>query len=367
MTAPRHRSARIAGAFALALALASCTNSSEPSPSPTSADATPEASADLGPVEALQLETIGVVDDEAWARVEHVRFEEAVAVCMRDAGFEYTPEEYESDEEDENTESLEYAREFGYGITTWDEDSDDEDYERTPNDLYIEGLSDEELDAYWIAYEGEYLDEDDEIDLSDFDDEDGEIDLGDLEIGEDGEIDFGDEFIEDDLDEFEEFDEFDDLGYEGCQGVAYEGLADNPLPYDFPEHQDVLMALDEMYAEVANDESLIEAEEAWSACMDEAGYPDLVTADDASYLVYDAYDAAWEEVPDDADDISEDLLASLQELELAVAVADFECRDSSGLTTAYTDVQFAAEQEFVDANRDALVAFFEDMGAALEA
>ena len=375
MTAPRRRSAYAAGAFALALTLTSCTGSPDPTPAPTTSESsTADQSTDVGPVEQLQIDIVGAVDDEAWARVEHDRFEESVAQCMRAAGFEYTPEEDQSDTEDEDTESIEYAREYGYGISTYDDELDGEfeDDEPTPNDEYVSELDDDELDAYWVALEGE-IDEDDEggIDLSDLEDEDGEIDLGDLEMGEDGELDLGDlddEAFEEDLGDEGDIDlgDLDDLGYGGCQGEAYEALLADPLPYDFPEHQDVLMALDELYADIASDESLVATEEAWATCMEEAGYPDLVTSDDAQYLVFDAYEEAWAEVPEDADDISEELLAPIRDLELAVAVADVECREKSGLSTAYRDLQNAAERDFVEANRDALVAYFEDMGAVLE-
>lgn len=367
---PSRRPARLAGAFALALVLASCTGSPDPAPTPsssaTSTDVAPDST--TGPVEQLQLEVIGAVDDEAWARLEHERFEAVVARCMQEAGFEYTPEEYFTEDDKTDTETLAYAREHGYGITTSDDLEEDEELPPMPNDEYVSGLSDEEMEAYWLALEGELDDDlgDEGIDLEDFVDEDGEIDLGDLEMGEDGELDLGD--LEGDLeDDFGDgFDELDDLGYGGCQGEAYEALLADPLPYDRPEHQDVLAALDEMYAELAEDEGFLAAEEAWASCMEAAGYPDLVTSEDAEYLVFDAYEEAWEQVPEDADDLTPELLAEVQALELEVATADYECRESSGLTTAYRDAQHAAEQAFVEAHRDALVAYFEDMGAVLE-
>src|SRR5690606_32723430 len=101
-------------------------------------------------------------------------------------------------------------------------------------------------------------------------------------------------------------------------------------------------------------------------CMDDKGYPDLATTDDAQYIVFDAYDAAWEQVPEDAEDIDPELLAPVTELEIKVATADYECRESAGLEAASTQAQHAAEAAFVTEHREALVAFFEDMGAALK-
>lgn len=349
MSAPRRPALRLAGAVVLTLALASCTGGSDPSPEPTSPDGTtsaaPEERADVGPVEALQIELIGDVDEEAWARVEHELMEEAIARCMRAAGFEYTPEPYEPFEEQGDTDTLEYAQEFGYGATTTDDGWDEDDYEPTPNDLYLAELNDDETDSYWLAFEGEPED----VDLDDFDGADGEIDLDELDL--DG--------LDDGLD-------LDDFAVGGCQGEAQQALLDHPLPYDFPEHQDVLVALDEMYGTALSDERIVEAEEAWSQCMADEGFVDLETSEDAEDLVYDAYDAAWDEVPEDADDLSAEQLAAVQELEIAIATTDFECRESSGLTRLTREIQFAAEAEFLEEHRAALAAFFTDMGAALE-
>lgn len=377
-----NRYVSVVGAFALATTLAACTgDAKDPEPtadSSSSGTSTAPTDGELPPVEALQREIIGEVDDDAWARIEHERFEAAVAACMQAAGFEYTPEEFYSEAESgEDTETLAWARENGYGITTSAEELEEE-YVETPNDLYIQSLSDEELEAYWIAYEGELEEEPEgeDIDLESLDEDgDGEIDLGDLEVGEDGEIDLGDlmgdedeEIDLGDLEEGEDFDlgELDDPGYGGCQGEAYEALSADPLPYDKPEHQDVLTALDEVYAEMSATDEILAAEESWISCMDEKGYPDLESVDDASYIVYDAYDAVWDEVPEDAEDIDPALLEPVTKLELEVATADFECRESVGLQKAYRDAQFEAESAFIAENRDALVAYFEDMGAALK-
>ena len=364
-----NRYVSVVGAIALAATLASCTASTnEPTPGPSASPTGTQS--DLPPIEALQAEVIGTVDDEAWARVENDVFEAAVAACMQAAGFEYTPQEYVSDSVEEDTETLEWAREHGYGISTTPdgESADDEEYELTANDEYLAGLSDEELDAYWIAFEGEVTaeDEGEGIDLEDLDEDgDGEIDLGDLEVGEDGEIDLGDlETGEDGEIDLGDLDEGEGAG--GCQGAGEAALAENPLPYDLPEHAEVLSQLDEMYATMSGTDEILEAEEAWIACMADAGYPDLETTEDASYIVFDAYDAAWEQVPEDAEDIDPALLAPVTELEIEVATADYGCRDSAGLTQAYERAQHEAETAFVAEHREALVAFFEDMGAALK-
>jgi len=358
VSTPLVRYASAAGALALAAILVSCT-ASTPQPAPTPSASATGSTSDLPPVEALQAEIIGVVDEDAWARVENDRFEAEVAACMQAAGFEYTPEEYYAEDDDSETATLAWAKENGYGITTY-EDEEDEEYEPTPNDLYLAELDDDQLDAYWIAFEGDYSEED----------EDGELDLGDLDLEEldedgDGEVDLGDLDLGDEMDLGDDELGFDDSGYGGCQGAAYDALAEDPLPYEMPEHLEVLDLLDQMYSDLTVDESVLAAEEAWTACMDGKGYPDLTTTDDAEYLVWDAYDAAWEQVPEDAEDIDPELLAPVTELELAVATADFECRESAGLEAATAQAQRAAEEAFVAEHRDALVAFFEDMGAAL--
>src|SRR5690606_11628900 len=123
-------------------------------------------------------------------------------------------------------------------------------------------------------------------------------------------------------------------------------------PYDKPEHQEVLTALEAMYADISVADALTDAEESWIGCMAEAGYPDLASTEDAEYLVYDAYDAAWDQVPEEDDDISPELIEPVRELEIAVATADYECRESAGLDSAYSEAQRAAEEAFVAEHRD---------------
>ena len=81
---------------------------------------------------------------------------------------------------------------------------------------------------------------------------------------------------------------------------------------------------------------------AWSACMAEAGH-DVATPDEAELQA----SAAVTFITDDPE---------VQEAEIALAVADLTCRDSTGYTETTRAAWHTLQQEFVDAHRDQLEA-----------
>ena len=81
---------------------------------------------------------------------------------------------------------------------------------------------------------------------------------------------------------------------------------------------------------------------AWSACMSEAGH-DVASPDEAEQQA----SAAVTFITDDPE---------VQEAEIALAVADLTCRDSTGYTESTRAAWHTLQQEFVDAHRDQLEA-----------
>lgn len=84
----------------------------------------------------------------------HAALEDAVAACMDGAGFEYVPAPYETSAfgPGRGITAEDFARRFGYGVTTEDEvlatglaRLDD------PNDSYLAGLTHEQFNAYGDA------------------------------------------------------------------------------------------------------------------------------------------------------------------------------------------------------------------------
>ncbi|TKV58742.1 hypothetical protein FDO65_14600 [Nakamurella flava] len=85
----------------------------------------------------------------------------------------------------------------------------------------------------------------------------------------------------------------------------------------------------------------------WSHCLAESGHPGMTTESDPPTSVEQALTAARS-----TDDGGQDArLAAVQASEIALAVADHDCRVSSGLTAARDAAQRAMEQEYVDAHR----------------
>jgi len=92
-------------------------------------------------------------DEESMQREEDERMramEEAVAACMAEQGFEYIPVDHSTrtvvvhDDEEEDIESVEWAQQYGYGVTTepWaDEAPSVEEEWVDPNEDYVNAMS----------------------------------------------------------------------------------------------------------------------------------------------------------------------------------------------------------------------------------
>ncbi|GEL98780.1 hypothetical protein [Cellulomonas terrae] len=88
------------------------------------------------------------------------------------------------------------------------------------------------------------------------------------------------------------------------------------------------------------------ADAAWSACMSEAGH-DVASPDEAEQQASAATRGGNVLFTDDPE---------VQEAEIALAVADLTCRDSTGYTESTRAAWHTLQQEFVDAHRDQLEA-----------
>jgi hypothetical protein len=183
----------------------------------------------------------------------------------------------------------------------------------------------------------------------------------------------------------------------GCQGEAYEA--------EYGEQQatdDLWMELnpemEAMYERVQADPRIVELDEEWSACMAQAGYeyesmtqmqeavyqdfqarfeaivgPNGGYADPFEGWSQDEIDAFFEEKTQEeidaffaeAEDASREnvdmeALAALQQEEIDLAVADFECRGD--YYEVYQEVSEEYEAEFVEQNREILEQIREAQG-----
>src|SRR5690606_14030953 len=119
----------------------------------------------------------------------------------------------------------------------------------------------------------------------------------------------------------------------------------------------------------------------WSDCMASAGYPDLEDLYGGENLVYERQSEAYgwdagepvvvtaepEAEPDLANtaapepsepvELDSEVLAELREFELAVAWADYECREEHDVERIQREVQYEHEEQFIEDHRAELEAY----------
>jgi len=297
-----------------ALALAGCTGGGS---SASSDDET-------GPLTAFFEKVGGSFDDEDFEKQQR-DVEELVATCMAEQGFEYTPAEpmsggIASSDDMPDWESKEYAEQYGYGATTSDELWGSGDEWVDPNAEYVESMSESEQSAYYEALWGSGP----EIDP----DADPEAEL-----------------------EYE-------YNWEesGCQGAAQHEVYEQDQIWDDPALKDLFEEMNTEYENLADDPALREAQQKWATCIAEAGY-DYANPEEAQQSIYDELNGLYEAMaPADPEDVDPDASfepdpaakAELKEKELALATADYACKESSGYQKAQKAAQLALEKRIWD-------------------
>jgi hypothetical protein len=308
---------------------------------------------------------------EAEYREQEARIQESIRQCMAEAGFEYQPvlppegsfmvgEEWDEEE---------YVRTQGFGITTWygNEELNEPGPEVEwidPNQEMLEGMSESESTAWYEALYGTPEQQ-----------EEGSKTVVDPETGE--------EYME-------------MTGYgPGCSGEAYEA------EYGSMEDTNALWEelqteMDAMYQQVQADPRIVELDQEWAACMAERGfeyesmtamqesiYPDFQArfeeivgpnggyADPFEGWTQEEIDAFFEEKSQEEIDaffasaqaeseqsIDMEALGALQQEEIDLALADFECRGD--YYEVYQEVSAEYEGDFIAENR----AILEEIRAA---
>ncbi|WGD37380.1 hypothetical protein [Lysinibacter sp. HNR] len=278
---------------------------------------------------------------------EQKKIEDAVAVCMAEEGFEYTPFTGNvmvlSADDDFYTGmgTLEWAEKNGYGYTTFSttntDGSGDETQEMNPNDEYVESLSEGEQEAYYLALHGEPVEEPREEDLEE-----------------------GSEPV---VSEY-------DWETAGCYGKASHEVQGTEDPSQDPEYKDLFDELYSLYSKSTQDPKVIKAQQEWANCMADAGYPDLKEQGDAQNLVQEKQSAlyGYADAPEGTSEEWEPSLPTVEqqdevkEYEIQVAVADFKCGEKTNSAQVQLDAQFALEEEFIAKNKAKLDAMLAQYG-----
>lgn len=299
---------------------------------------------------------------EAHWREQETQAQEAIAACMAKQGFEYVPVQQPEgsytvyDEADREEE----VRTMGFHITTWygneDEMPMDEATEwHDPNQDYVEGLSEGEREAYYEALHGDP----EEHMTTEVDPETGE----EIMVGSG----FGG----------------------GCEGETREEQMGDPEAQD-KLWEELQPAFEEMHQRVQADPRIVEANGEYSACMADRGY-DIASRDELWESVHEDFQQRFDEIvgpnggyadpfegwaEDEIDaffeekseeeieaffaeaeqqskaDIDEEALEALQQEEIDMAVADFEC--GKDMEDLHMEVSQKYEKDLIAEHRDTL-------------
>lgn len=311
---------RAAGtAVVVVLALAGCTGGEPPAD-----DALP-----LGAIDRFW-DDLRAGNEYGDAVAQHNRMQEDIAACMNAQGFEYTPIESQVEvvtavDLDLERGTREYAEEFGYGIATDDmgyyaltaETADD------PNARYVAGLSEAARAEYQNALHGE---------------------------------------ASSDAGEFPSWDQ------RGCTGYA-ENRAYLLVQATETMDPDALWQEEErMRDAVLLDDRLVALHRDWSDCMADAGHPGLTVPwdgdrrGDGPGAIRAEFEERYlelqlEQPPSDTPAAAQTGIAALRvksELgprEIAMAVADVDCRASTGYDEVLREVQVEHQADYWEAHR----------------
>ena len=341
--------------------------------------AEPETSEDSTPGEETLADFFGYANEdpeaaEAEYREQESRIQESIRQCMAEAGFEYQPvlpPEGSFGFVDEEFDEGEWVRTQGFGITTWYGNEELTEPERVeewvdPNQEMLEAMSESESQAWNEALYGT-----EEEQMEDM------VTEVDPETGEEYQVSYG-------------------FGA-GCSGKAYEA------EYGEQQATDDLWTelnpeMEAMYERVQADPRIVELDAEWSACMAEAGYEyesmsqmqetiyedfqarfDAIVGPGGGYAdpfegwTQEEIDAFFEEkTQEEIDaffaeaeessraDVDMEALTALQQEEIDLAVADFECRGD--YYEVYQEVSEEYEAEFVEQNREILEQIREAQG-----
>lgn len=255
-----------------------------------------------------------------------MRFEELIAACMLEQGFEYVPyvEGHVSIDAatiDPPPGSRAFAEQFGYGFAAAPEGMTSESSGGNPNEAIMADLSPEASDSYVRALWGD--------------------DAG--EGASDSEVELG-----------------------GCFREARNSVfGDRETDHVRAGLEDEIARID---ADVApTDPAVMAAAAEWSECMADAGHPGYASPPDAEQVAWGAWIAFNEGIAADPTlgvvgpegGIAGE--GDLAEREASLATADWDCRAATGYDAAWSAARDRLQQEYVDAHRAELDAWVEEL------
>jgi hypothetical protein len=311
-----------------------------------------------GPIaEFMGWENTGFGDEQEFTeeeRQQHYQIQDLIVTCMSEAGFEYTPEPFYGDRQDDFEDPYEevwklqqedpeaFAREYGYGFTTIDYESDvieTPDASDDPNWAYRESLSPAAQEEYDKALWGDW------------------------------------EAYEEQLEEAGEDEAVETFEPGGCSDEAYQEVYGDRGEGEQDQFEDLFNEWDTLYERIEDDPRMDEATQAWSDCMADAGYPGLEDLYDGQNQVSERQSElyGWDdegvlpepieegdgETPSPVESVEPDPaeLEELRQFELDIAVADYTCRQEHDIDGIERAVRYEHEEQFIEDNREQLEAY----------
>lgn len=302
-------------------------------------------------------------DQQEADRQVQLEVEAAVATCMQEAGFEYTPVDPEQlmggfvSFSDTDQRDPEWVARYGYGISTMDlEPPDPAD---DPNNARVEAMTEAERTAYFAALYGTGGGS---VSVSGG----GAVVQAAPPVAAPGGAPSGDDPTGSAPEE---------PVVPGClQQADIEVRGERPA-IDPEKFDDLFGALGELEESVDADPRLAEAVSTWSACMADAGHPDLRKVGEAQDAIFQQWADlnGWEvsesggggfavtaQAVDDLPQLDAEEHGKLKNDEIAMATDDLGCRGD--YDSIRDTVRLELETAFVEAHRAELEQFRDSMG-----
>lgn len=275
----------------------------------------------------------GDFDAEKYSE-QQKQVEVAVAQCMKEEGFEYTPVDYDSgsisfvsSDDYEETQTVSYAKKYGYGVFSYPEeetpveDTPEEEF-NDPNQEYIESLSEDEQADFYSTLYGPGPDEN---------------------------------LSEEEMDAW-----YSDPANQGCYGAAQNKAYETESNfYESPQAQDFFDLHSEFFNTIEENTKVVELNDAWAQCISEKGYnfSSPSEAMDSVYAVNESFytdvvneDGSIEPNAQEYQEPNPDELEEAKENEISLATADFECQEKLDYRKKKTAVQWELEEQFIKEN-----------------
>jgi hypothetical protein len=282
--------------------------------------------------------------DEELAKQRKV--EDATAVCMKAAGFDYVAVPPEQNAKSKFSDAFnlppdKFAEQYGYGISTIDWSKAGDDQGSNPNTKIRSALSPTAQKAYDKTLNGPNATGNGAVVI---------------EGGKSGPSTNGTTDL-------------------GCRGKAVEQVygKGKDRAADFKKFDSLFKDIQALQKRIDADQRVVDATTGWSDCMADAGHAGFKKTTDPRDQVQQKLDALTGNKPPakggpaktitgppSFDKVDATKLADLRKFEIALATADQKCK-AKGYDDAYKKVQYEAEKEFVGQHKTELESYRDEM------